>query len=137
VNRNDFRFLARTRLKEAKSLLAAGLPDAAYYLAGYAIECALKACVAKGTQRRDFPDKKSVDKTYTHDLNQLIDAANLRVGRIEEAKSDPAFGNNWDVVQQWSEQSRYRRHDLLEAREIVGAIGDRRHGVIPRIKRHW
>src|SRR5690349_2807492 len=29
---------------------------------------ALKACVAKGTHRYDFPDKKSVDASYTHNL---------------------------------------------------------------------
>jgi len=39
-------------------LLRLGLFDGAYYLAGYAVECALKACIAKGTQRFEFPDKR-------------------------------------------------------------------------------
>ena len=38
VNRKDLRLLARTRLAEAKTLLGAGHPDGAYYLAGYAVE---------------------------------------------------------------------------------------------------
>jgi HEPN domain-containing protein len=72
VNRKDLQFLARTRLAEAKTLLGAGLPDGAYYLAGYAVECGLKACIARGTQRHEFPDKKSVDASHTHNLRDLI-----------------------------------------------------------------
>jgi len=42
VNRKDLQNLARMRLAEANALLTAGLPDGAYYLAGYAVECALR-----------------------------------------------------------------------------------------------
>ena len=38
--------LAETRRTEALCLLAANLFCGAYYLAGYAIECGLKACIA-------------------------------------------------------------------------------------------
>ena len=34
--------------------------DAAYYMIGYCVECALKACIAKQIRRFDFPDKKLV-----------------------------------------------------------------------------
>jgi HEPN domain-containing protein len=54
MNREDFQQLAESRLKEARALLTAELPDGAYYLAGYAIECALKACIAKRTQQHDL-----------------------------------------------------------------------------------
>ena len=47
------------RVKEAAVLLQNGCPEGAYYLAGYAVECALKACVAKQTREHDFPDRKS------------------------------------------------------------------------------
>jgi HEPN domain-containing protein len=137
VNRKDLQILARTRLAEAKVLLGAGRQDGAYYLAGYAVECGLKACIAKGTQRHDFPDKKSVDGSYTHNLRDLVKVANLELARLEEAKRDPAFRNNWDVVQRWSEQSRYLRRDLGLAQALLEAIGDRKHGVLPWIKRHW
>jgi HEPN domain-containing protein len=137
VNRKDLQILARTRLAEANALFAAGFPDGAYYLAGYAVECALKACIARGTQRYDFPDKKSVDASYTHNLKDLIKVANLELARFEEANTDPVFRNNWDLVQQWSEHSRYRRHGSEMARALMEAIGDRKHGVIAWIKRHW
>lgn len=137
VNRKDLQFLARTRLEEAKMLLGAGRPDGAYYLAGYAVECALKACIAKGTQRYEFPDKKTVDASHTHNLRDLIKVANLELARLEEAKRDPLFRNHWDLVQQWSEQSRYRRHSSEMAEALVEAIGDPRHGVIAWIRQQW
>jgi HEPN domain-containing protein len=58
VDRKDLQELSKVRLKEAKALLDLGMPDGAYYLAGYAVECALKACLAKGTVKYEFPDKK-------------------------------------------------------------------------------
>ena len=85
VNRKDLQFLARKRLTEANALLAAGHPDRAYYLAGYAVECALKA-LPRGTQRYDFPDKKSVDASYTHTLNHLIKVANLELAGWKKRK---------------------------------------------------
>jgi len=130
VNRKDFQSLARTRLAEAKTLLAADRFDGAYYLAGYAIECALKACIARRTQRHDFPDKKSVDASHTHNLRDLVKVANLELVRLEEVKRDPAFGDNWDLVQEWSEQSRYRRVGAGMSQALVNAIGDRKHGVM-------
>jgi hypothetical protein len=67
MDRKDLRALSRVRLSEARALLKAELPDGAYYLAGYAVECALKACIAKETQRYEFPDKKRVNSSHTHD----------------------------------------------------------------------
>jgi hypothetical protein len=77
VNRRDFQLLSAVRLKEAKALLEAGFPDGAYYLAGYSVECALKACIAKRTNRHDFPDKKRANESYTHNLTQLVITAKL------------------------------------------------------------
>lgn len=129
--------LARTRLAEAKSLLQAGFPDGAYYLAGYSVECALKACIARTTRRYDFPEKKSVDASHTHNLKDLTKLANLELARLERATKDPVFRNNWDVVQQWSEHSRYRRHAPEIALALAEAISDREHGVMAWIERHW
>ncbi|HYP39716.1 MAG TPA: HEPN domain-containing protein [Chloroflexia bacterium] len=58
MNRDDFRKLAGLRITEAKVLLDNACYEAAYYLSGYAVECALKACIAKKTRRFDFPDKE-------------------------------------------------------------------------------
>lgn len=65
MNRLDFQRLAELRLSESTALLAAGFPDGAYYLAGYAMECALKACIAKRTREYDFPEKILAITTFT------------------------------------------------------------------------
>jgi HEPN domain-containing protein len=72
VDRKRLRELALTRLREARVLLEAGEPSGAYYLAGYAVECGLKACIAKQVRRHEFPDKATVNKSHTHSLPQLV-----------------------------------------------------------------
>ena len=62
MNRIDLQKLAEDRIADAAALLNAGRWSAAYYLAGYAVECALKACIAKQTQAGDFPDKRIAEK---------------------------------------------------------------------------
>jgi hypothetical protein len=117
--------------------LGLGLYDGTYYLAGYAVECALKACIAKYTRRHEFPDKKKVDLSHSHDLLQLVRVAGLEDEHRMRVSGDPDFETNWDVVKRWSEQSRYRRHLPESAHELLVAASDKRHGVMRWIKLHW
>jgi HEPN domain-containing protein len=137
MDRKDLRALSRVRLSEARALLKAGLPDGAYYLAGYAAECALKACIAKETRRYEFPEKKRVSASHTHDLADLVKVAELQDALQAAAKSDPVFRQYWNDVQSWSEQSRYGKHSQESARELIEAIGDRNHGVMKWVKHYW
>ena len=118
-------------------MLKLGFWDGAYYLAGYAVECSLKACIAKGTLRHEFPDKRKVDASYSHSLRDLVKVAGLEDARVEQMGKDPDFRENWDIVQSWSEQSRYQRHLPESVQRLLEAIGDRRHGVISWITLHW
>jgi HEPN domain-containing protein len=137
MDRKDLRALSRVRLSEARALLKAGLPDGAYYLAGYAVECALKACIAKATQRYEFPEKKRVDASYTHNLEKLVETARLQDEFLAAAKADPLFRKYWNDVQEWSEQARYDKHSEQSARALIEAIGDRNHGVMKWVKLYW
>ena len=137
MNRKELQDLSNIRLREAKALLGLGLHDGAYYLAGYAVECALKACIAKSTRKYEFPDKKKVDSSYSHSLRELLRVAGLDEARDEAAMLDAEFRENWRIVQSWSEQSRYRRHRPDAARELLDAIMSPRSGVARWIKRHW
>jgi len=106
-------------------LLHAGYPDGAYYLAGYAAECALKACIAKRTERFEFPDKKRVLDSWKHDLKELV----VTAGLTEELKTSvrqPEFSPNWTIVQEWNEESRYKTHSPPEAEALLRALEDRR-----------
>jgi hypothetical protein len=116
----------------------AGIFGGAYYLCGYVIECALKACIAKKTQRYDFPpDQKTVRDIYTHDLGKLVKAAGLDSDLEKEIRSDPDFETNWILVANWSEESRYQKWTEQKARDLYSAITDRKHGVLRWVKRHW
>jgi len=136
VDRKGLQELSRIRLKEARALLKGGMADGAYYLAGYAVECALKACIAKETKRYEFPEKERVVSSYSHKLQDLVKVAGLDQALALVSKS-PEFRINWQVVKSWSEQTRYQRHRPEKAEELLAAVGDRTHGVISWIKLYW
>ena len=64
MNRSDFQKLTELRITEARVLLESKCYEGTYYLIGYAVEFALKACIAKQTREYDFPDK-NLGKIYT------------------------------------------------------------------------
>jgi hypothetical protein len=121
------------RIEEAGVLFKAKKYDGAYYLAGYAIECALKACIAKATRRHTFPDKQFVNKCHTHNVEELV----LHAGLKAALQADPALLLCWAVVKDWNEQSRYERKTRVEAKALYDAITDPAHGVLQWIKAHW
>ena len=137
MTRRDLRELALIRLKEARVLLRNGNHEGAYYLGGYCIECALKACIAKRTCRHEFPDKKTVDASHTHRLEDLLRVAQLSGVHGEEVRENRIFEANWNLVKDWSEQSRYRKHSKQEAEALLSAIGDKKSGVLKWIRPHW
>jgi HEPN domain-containing protein len=137
MNRNDLRRLARIRIKEARVLLRAECYDGAYYLCGYAVECGLKACIAKATRRSEFPDLEKVKASYTHDLFALVKQAGLKLALEAEASGDPDFSRYWAVAKDWSEKARYIEHAEKKAKDLFQAVTDRQHGVMRWLRKHW
>ncbi len=138
MNRAEFQALANVRLAEAKALLDQKMFDGAYYLTGYAVECGLKACIAKLTMRDDFPrDRKFVEKCYSHDFMNLLKASELLNEHELQTQNDPAFSANWAIVKSWTESSRYDRKGQTEAQGLYDAITQTTHGVMPWIEQHW
>jgi HEPN domain-containing protein len=137
MNRTDFQQLSEVRLKESKALLAAGFPDGAYYLAGYAVECALKACIAKRTQLHDFPEKGS-HRYYSHDLEDLFGFADLRLELEQALAANQQMNANWIVVKNWSEESRYESgRAAQDAQDLLRAIEDHAGGLLPWLQQRW
>ncbi len=136
LNRKGLQYLAKLRLREAKALLRSNHPDGAYYLAGYAVECGLKACIARKTQRYDFPEKDIVQASYSHEFTRLLIPARLQVDHEAEIKQLDFF-KNWKIVTEWKAESRYANHSSQEAGELLRAITDPKAGVLKWIKRHW
>lgn len=137
MNRTELQQLAEERISEAKSLLDAGKWSGAYYLAGYAVECALKACIARLTKADDFPEKKTVQDAWTHDLLKLINTAGLEAEWNADTKTNSDLLANWDVAKDWKESSRYKFKTEAEARALYDAITDTTNGVLPWIKLRW
>ena len=135
----ELRQLAEDGVADASALLDAGRWSAAYYLVGYAVECALKACIAKQTREHDFPDRDFVREAYSHDLWKLINLTELRteLKRTSDPKPNPALSLNWDVVVLWSEKARYRQIDEIEARQLFQAVTDPSKGILPWIQTCW
>ncbi len=91
--------MSRLRLEEAKVLLAGDKPCGAYYLAGYSVECALKACIAKRTQAEDFPlSPEEARNVYVHDLQRLIKAAKLEADLASEQIKSADFSRYWTTT---------------------------------------
>jgi HEPN domain-containing protein len=138
MNRYDFQQIARMRLKEARILLKNNCFEGAYYLAGYAVECALKACIAKKVKRYDFPDKTFTNKIYTHEMQKLIDAAGLELQLRQLTGQNNNFSLNWSIVKDWSEEKRYSTNiSKAVARDLYIAITGKNDGIITWLKTIW
>jgi hypothetical protein len=136
--RAEFQELAEMRLVEAKTLLELGMWDGAYYLAGYAVELALKSCIIKVLMATDaFPDNEFSKNCYTHAVEKLVGLARLDGPRKTAVDSDSELKANWAEVRDWSEEMRYHRIDKSEAEALYAAIADIAHGVLPWIKTQW
>jgi hypothetical protein len=134
VTRTDLQTLAEKRIKEAGILLAAGEFDGAYYLAGYGMECALKACILKRLANYWPEDKKFIEKCYTHDLKILLQHADLE----GEMNAAGAVLLRWLEVKDWTEQSRYQVGKTgPDVRRFYQAIVDPAEGVLQWLRTRW
>ena len=138
MNRADLQSLADLRVQDAKVLVDAGRYPAAYYLLGYAVECALKACVAGQIREHDFPDKQLILDSYTHDLKQLLRISGLAARFNERMAADKPFEVNWTTVKDWNESTRYDTTiSEVKARDLFSAVTDGKAGVLTWLKTLW
>lgn len=138
MNRTDLQILAEARVADAYILLSAQRWGAAYYLLGYAVECALKACAARQFRQDEVPDRRVVNDLYTHRLDTLLAISDLKAALESRANSEPAFQINWNTVRDWNETSRYD-HSTSEAKaqDMLVAVSDQRTGVLSWLKTQW
>jgi HEPN domain-containing protein len=127
--RTLLRELANLRLDEAKLLAREKQFSGAYYIAGYAIECALKARIASLFRENEIPDRNLVNKVYTHDLAALLSLAELEKPLEIERQTDPDLDRRWSVVKNWTEQARYALWTEEQATAMLDAVdGDGKTG---------
>ena len=138
MNRGDLQLLTDLRVEDSKALLEAGRFAAAYYLLGYAVECGLKACVAKQIKEHDFPDKQLVLDSYTHDLEQLLRISGVKREFDARVRASEAFAVSWTTAKDWTEAARYDNNVLEDkARDLLKAVTDAESGVLTWLKTAW
>jgi hypothetical protein len=139
VNRAELRQLAEDRFLDAACLLAGGRWTGAYYLAGYALECGLKACIMALVESTGaiFADKKFSEKCWTHDLEVLLRLAALEPALNTDAAANPALFANWIEAKEWEETSRYTQKTQAEAQAMYDAVANHPDGVLPWIRIRW
>ena len=137
MNKAEFEQLAEIRIREAEILLNNGCYHGAYYLAGYALECTLKACIAKHVKAFDFPDLNLVRDSWVHDLNKLLRPAQLHQDLTEKEKQDLDFAINWAQASAWSEKSRYDCNiEKEQAEDLFNAITNSESGILPWLQNY-
>jgi hypothetical protein len=138
LNRQILQTLAESRLEEGRILLTNNQWTGAYYLTGLAVECALKACLARAVKEHDYPDKRFVNGMYQHNLQNLIglDAALLAALQADTSR-DARLESNWNTVKDWDDEKRYDTVDEQEAKGLYDATSELGSGVMPWIRGRW
>lgn len=116
--------LARRRISESRALFRARQYSGAYYLAGYAVECSLKAAICKQFRHHTLPELKTVKNTFQHDPQNLLKHSNLADAFDQARRNDPDLGANWATIILWSEASRYVKQSRVNARDLIRAVDD-------------
>jgi HEPN domain len=144
VNQADLRRLAEERIKDAKALIDAGRWEFAYYVAGYAVQCALKSCVlARMIHTGGVFDEavKNVGDCRTHEFLKLMQIAGIKDDldiRLKQSAADQdEFGANWHEAKAWNVVSRYEAKTEAEAKKLYAAITDEPYGVLKWIQSYW
>lgn len=138
LDRKTLRGLTVRYATDAETLLKNHRWSSAFYLSGYAIECALKACIAKQIRRHQFPNLETVRDSHTHNLVKLLNLAGLTAAMKERSKSDVQFEIYWvEVVTKWKETSRYGQATKTMAEEMIRAVSNTEKGVLPWIQLYW
>lgn len=107
-------------------------------MCGYAVECALKACICKNTKESDFyPSPEKSREAWSHDFLKLIKAAGLGSELASALAADANFNVGWKEVVDWSPESRYETHSQDEAQLLLDRTADPDYGVLAWLKQRW
>lgn len=106
--------------------------DGAYYVAGYAVEFAIKIILIKQiTTSQALPPKEDLNAYYSHDLEKLLRLTGL--DRVLD--EDEQLTHAWKTTKNWNEQQRYTiGKTLASAVELIQAIIQ---VILPWLKTHW
>ncbi len=138
MTRKGLQDLSRLRLREAEALYKAKLYDGCVYLAGYAVELALKARICRLLRVKEYPSGDIGRAFKIHNLDQLKLLAGLSV-EIDVNKNKELF-ENWSKAVDWNPEQRYEtpgKYDAGAARVILDGLTSKPNGVFTWLTKRW
>lgn len=137
MKRTDLQAIAQSKIDDAVLLLQDQRYSNSYYLAGFAVEIALKACIAKQIAAETIPDKTFIQAIHVHNIAALVGLAGLKPELQNKEDSDPDFHTYWGIATKWGPSARYQAIDSLSCQLLIQAVIEPDHGVLPWIKTYW
>jgi hypothetical protein len=138
ITRKDLQELSRLRLLEAQTLYKSRLYDGCVYLAGYAVEFALKARICRLLRVEEYPAGDLGRSFKVHSLEQLKVLAGLS-GEIDVKKNRELF-DNWSKAVEWDPEQRYDtpgKYDAGAAKIILDGLTNKPNGVLKWLIKRW
>ena len=139
MTRKDLQELSRLRLKEAEALYKAHFYDGSVYLAGYAVELALKARICRILHLREYPLSGDLGKAFKiHNLEHLRVLSGLSA-EIDVSKNKDLF-DNWSIAVAWNPEQRYEprgKYDASKAKIILTSLTSKPNGVLTWLTKRW
>jgi len=115
-------------------LLASREWAGAYYLLGYAVECAPKSCITKQFDKQMLYEWNYLRGIHTHQLDQLLSFSGLG----DDLRKDRALDLKWTIAKDWTEQARYDPTiSESTARDLFRACVTPKVGVLPWLRKRW
>lgn len=133
LKRTTLQGVAQAKFDDAFILMKHHRFSNAYYLAGFAIEIALKACIAKRFEADTIPDKALVADLYIHDLRKLVNVAGLKSDLDTTERADSSFSAHWAIVCEWKPDVRYDSVDAISTQIMMASV----HEVFEWIRARW
>ena len=107
LNTVQFQELQKRFVAGARELEKTEQYDLAYYLGGYATECAIKAIICKSIPASTFPPRNPASTHYIHKIETLLGTANLQEALELEISKDNGLKVAFQIVKDWIPDSRY------------------------------
>lgn len=127
----DLKYLIRTRIKDAEILFRNSRYPASIYIAGYAVEIALKfkMCQTLGFNQ-GFPETRQELSVYLQHINKTNPLPlQITLGQIRnhnlsdllffsgaELKIKSNFHNEWSVINIWKPENRYKKVRIVRSK---------------------
>lgn len=124
------RYLVKNRIKDAEILFRNKRYPASLYMAGYAVEIALKYKICRTLQfNNGFPETRQELSAYLHYINRNNPSPlQMSLGQIRnhnlpdllfysgiELRIKSNFHNEWRIINMWKPENRYKKLRVLKS----------------------